>query len=116
MAFEFSFPGAGRMTSPPSISRDGYPLDLDGSLDYVRPATGWTLWPDCATYPNGYGIGNVSGLMPQMDATVYAQMIARLPWGPSVGGVPADPSRYTYQAVLVGLPQIGAEESGAVTQ
>lgn len=98
------------MTSPPRLPRDGYPLDLDGSLEYVRPATGWTLWPDGATYPAGFGIGCVSGFMPQMDQAVYAQMIARLPWGPSVDQVPADPMRYIGQMTFPTLQQVGSPD------
>lgn len=107
--------GMGRMTSPPMISRDGYPFDFDGSLDYVRSATGQTLWPDVATYPNGDGIGCVSGFMPQMDAAVYSQMIARLPWGPSVNQVPTDPMRYIGQMTFPTLQQIGAVNQGEVS-
>jgi hypothetical protein len=38
-----------------------YPYDLDGSLDFMRPATGVTLFP----FPGV--IGHVEGLCPQYD-------------------------------------------------
>lgn len=116
IGFEFSFPGRGAPTFEPRNRHVGdYPLDLDGSLRYLTPRKGWNTNPNPATYPAGAGIGIVQGFMRQLDAGVYAQMIARLPGGgQSVGGVPADPWRYVPQAVFPGMPQIGSQ--GAVTQ
>lgn len=112
MRSQFSFNFArGIPTSLPRLPQDGYPFDLDGALDFTRPATGWTLWPNNATYPNNLGQLAVSGLMPQQDAAVYAQMIARLPWGPTVNAVPEDPTKYIIQAIFPTLPQVGSYDS-----
>lgn len=101
-----------REESPPRPVRPGdYPLDLDGSERHTRPATGYTWWPDPATYPNGNGIPAVSGILRQFDAAVYSQMIARLPAGPTIDAVPFDPMRYIGQVIFPQLPQIGSIEA-----
>lgn len=53
-----------------------YPLDLDASLRYTRPAHGFTLYP----YPSV--IGCISGLYPQQDHLVQAGRYGKTPSGP----------------------------------
>lgn len=114
--FSFNMAGNGQgMTGAPTISRDGYPFDLDGSLDFVRPAKGLAYYPDPATYPNKRGIGCVSGLMPQQDKFVWAQLIARIPAGPTVDHVPANPMQYIGQVTFPQLQQVGSMNQGAVS-
>ena len=111
--FAFNFaPGHGE-TSPPRADLGGYPLDLDGSLRYLTPAMGFTTWPEAATYPNGDGIGCVSGLMPQQDKAVYAQLIARVPGSPSTNpflNTVSDPMEWIIQATFPQLPQYGTPD------
>lgn len=110
--FSYNFAGEGQgETSSPRRDVRGYPFDLDGSERFMRPAHGFAIYPDVATYPNGAGIGCVSGFMRQMDAAVYSQMIARLPWGPTVNAIPADPMRYIIQAEFPTLQQQGSDGS-----
>lgn len=98
----------GPMTSAPRLNHGGYPLDLDGSLRYTRPATGTDYWPAPETYPNGRGIGCVQAFMPQQDAFVYAQMIARPPVGPSGNLGVANFAIYTGVFNFPTLPQTGS--------
>lgn len=52
-----------------------YPYDLDGSLDFMRPATGYALMPFPPT------IGYISGLLPLMNAQETAMMFGKTPFG-----------------------------------
>lgn len=106
-SFNFASIGAREESPPRPVAPGGYPLDLDGSERHTRPAKGWTLWPDPATYPNNTGIGMVSGILRQFDAAVYAQMVARLPAGPTIDAVPFNPMQYIGQVTFPQLPQIG---------
>lgn len=112
--FSYNFGAPGPEESPPRTRYGGYPFDLDGSERHIRPATGWTLWPDPATYPNGNGIGLVSAILRQFDAAVYQQMIARIPAGPLINAVPFNPMQYIGQVVFPQLPEIG--DTGGVSR
>lgn len=110
MQSEWSFNFArGPMTSAPRLNNGGYPIDLDGSLRYTRPATGIDFFPAVETYPNGRGIGCVQAFMPQQDAFVYAQMIARPPVGPSGNLNIPDLGAYVGDFNFPTLPQIGSD-------
>lgn len=110
MQSQWSFNFArGFVTSPPRFSRNGYPLDLDGSERFTRPKTGIDIFPAPETYPNGNGIGCVQAFMPMADAFVYAQMIARPPVGPSGDLNIPDLSRYMGVFNFPTLPQVGSD-------
>lgn len=51
-------------------------LDLDGSLRFTRPATGYAIAP----YPPV--IGYIQGLLPMQDGLVIAGLYAKRPSGP----------------------------------
>lgn len=53
-----------------------YPLDLDASLRFTRPAHGYTLYP----YPTI--VGCISGLWPQQDHLVQSGRYGKQPSGP----------------------------------
>ena len=59
-----------------------YPLDLNGSLDFMRPQTGVSPMP----YPQT--IGYFSRLLPFMDRIVWTDMRGKTPFGPFIGTVP----------------------------
>lgn len=111
--FSFNMAG-GEQTAAPRFDPAGYPLDLDGALRFVRPALGFAYYPEKSGYPNGDGIGMVSGLMPQMDAAVYAQMTARLPGSPSINplmNTVANPMEWIIQATFPTLQQYGSSDN-----
>jgi len=53
-----------------------YPYDLNGSLDYTRPQTGFSPFP----YP--LSIPHVEGLIPLFDTLQFSMMDGKLPYGP----------------------------------
>lgn len=53
-----------------------YPLDLDGSLRYTRPASGVSMHP----YPPI--IGYIQGLLPMQDGLVFAGAYGKNAFGP----------------------------------
>lgn len=119
--FSFNFaeallrvPNFGHQTSPPRVSKR-YPYDLDASLRYLRPAKQFGYWPEVATYPNGDGIGMVSGICRTFDAVVWAGLIARLPWGPLINAVPPNPVQYVGEVEFPQLPQIGSTSQQATS-
>lgn len=70
-----------------------YPVDLNGSLDYMRPQMHMAPMP----YPET--IGYVQGLLPLMDRLVWHDMKGKTPFGPYIGTVP-----YSLDAIF---PSIG---------
>ncbi|MDE2429505.1 MAG: hypothetical protein KGM99_12295, partial [Burkholderiales bacterium] len=61
-----------------------YPYDLNGALDFVRPATGVSKFP----YPQT--IGHVEGLLPLFNGMEYSLMLGKTPFGTWVGQLPQD--------------------------
>lgn len=64
-----------------------YPFDLDGSLDYTRPAT---MPPAIYGFPDQLGkrMQNISGFLPQFNSLEFSMMFGKTPWGTWVGTVP----------------------------
>lgn len=79
---------------------DGYPFDFDASLRFVRLATGIDFWPTHSNYDNYQQLGCVSGFMPQQDATVWATMFGKDPFGPIASALPEN---LQYQITIPGL-------------
>lgn len=55
-----------------------YPYDLNGALDFCRPATGVAIFPFPLVVPT------VQGLLPIVDRQEYALMMGALPKGPVI--------------------------------
>lgn len=88
----------------PRKSADGYPLDLDGSLRYVRPHT-IDNFPYPTTGPlsgmNGRVVDYISGILPQANAFFFSHYnTARTPYGPNINDVP---SYADFQIAVLGL-------------
>lgn len=81
-----------------------YPYDLNGSLDYTRPAT---MPP--AIYPTIPTIGWIQGLVPLYDSLTLSMMYGDSPTGVWVGQVPS-PSQMDliFPAMSGGLVKMGA--------
>lgn len=88
--------------------QDRYPLDLDGSLRYTRPKTGYDYWPTHSNYDNFQQLGYVSGFLPEMDTRVWSQLYGRWPSGPSVNPLPLN---LQWQITVPGLTK-GATNLG----
>jgi hypothetical protein len=56
-----------------------YPIDLNGALDYMRPASGVSVFP----FPTV--IGFIEGTLPLFDAQVFSTMWGERPTGPWMG-------------------------------
>lgn len=69
---------------------DHYPFDFDASLRYVTPKTGIDVFPTPWNGDSFAQLGQVSGLMPQMDGRVWAQGWGRDPFGPIVSALPVN--------------------------
>lgn len=69
---------------------DYYPFDLDASLRYVTPKTGLDVFPTQTNATNFAKLGQVSGLMPQLDGRVWGQMWGADPFGPIVSALPVN--------------------------
>ncbi len=66
----------------PAKEPDNYPTDLDGSLRYVRLATGIDYFPWIGGDGTVAQIGAVNGFMRQLDVRVWSQMTGKVPSGP----------------------------------
>lgn len=85
---------------PRNGAADGYPYDLDGSLRYVRLATGIDIFPTHSNADNFAKLGQVSGIMPQQDMLVWGQMYAPIPYGPIMNPMPEN---LQWQIIIPGL-------------
>lgn len=83
-----------------NVNRDNYPLDLNGSLRYTSPKTGYDFWPAHDNADNFAQLGQVSGFMPQQDPFVWAQGYGKMPSGPIVSALPLN---LTWQMTVPGL-------------
>lgn len=73
---------------------NGYQFDLDGSLRYGRPKTGYDYFP----YPPISG--TISGILPIFNPAVWAGLYAPQPFGPGVGPSPVN---LQWQVTINGL-------------
>lgn len=87
----------------PTIEPNGYPFDLDGSLQYTRPKTGIDFFPWIGGDGTVPQIGMVSGLMRQNDVAVWGQMTGKVPTGPGATTVPVN---LQWQITVPGLSKL----------
>lgn len=83
----FNWPTIGHKSRAGRV--DNYPFDLDASERVVRPKTGIDIFPMPNNAVNFAQLGQVSGLMPQVDYMVWGQMWGRDPYGPIMGTLDA---------------------------
>lgn len=79
-----------------------YPLDLNGSDRFTRPKTGYDFYPAHDNADNFQQLGQVSGLMMQQDAIVWAQAWGKDPFGPIMGSITV-PFNLQWQITVPGL-------------
>jgi hypothetical protein len=77
-----------------------YPYDLNGALDYTRPALGVSVFP----YPQS--IGFIDGLIPQFNQLEFSLMKGKNPYGTWVGDVPQDLS-WIFPNMSGGMRKVG---------
>lgn len=77
-----------------------YPMDLNGSQDYMRPAKSVSPFP----YP--LALAYVQGLIPLMDRQTFFNMRGDTPFGPFIGAAPAN-LEAVFPSITGGLMKVG---------
>jgi len=85
---------------PRNGAADGYLFDLDASQRFVRLRTGIDVFPSHNNAGSFAKLGQISGFLPQMDSTIWAQSYGKMPSGPIVSAIPAN---LQWQITIPGL-------------